>query len=168
MKRGGHYIAILDFSPPFRPSGVSFESSRRGGNVYPGFVIFEWVVPTLFALEGAILQFWARFGLLAWWGSLESRGKNPVNPSRGLQHIPSMYPRCWEIRGPGPRGTRRRTWVVGAKHRIWSIKVALGSVPVFTIRVGVSLGPLHGTVLSAFSSEIRFFGFWRPEQPTTA
>ena len=124
------------------------------------------MVPTLFAFQGAILRFLARFGLLASWGSLKSREKNPVNPSRGSEHIFSMYRRCWEIRGPHPRGTRRRTWAVGAKHHIWSIQMPWVSVPILTFGVGVSVGPLHGTVLTLFSSEIRCFWLWEAQVGT--
>ena len=65
MKSGGHYIAILHFFAPFVPSGVPFESSRQGEDVYPGFIIFEQAVVTIWAFQRTILQVLALFDVLA-------------------------------------------------------------------------------------------------------
>ena len=40
------------------------------------------------------------------------------------------------------------------------------SVPILTFGVGVSVGPLHGTVLTLFSSEIRCFWLWEAQVGT--
>jgi hypothetical protein len=67
VKSGGHYIAILHFSPSFDDILVSFKSSESGGKFYPGFRILGQAVVEIFAKYNAISPVLALLGVPRCW-----------------------------------------------------------------------------------------------------